>query len=195
MGSVPKCLLSLDGVPLVHRHLQALRETGVHDVVVVTGYHHERIEPVIGSTGAITVRNPHPERGQQTSVRIGMEALGSGYDLVIVALADQPLVGSAELTELVSAFKSRATGTQVVYPSVQGKRGNPVIFSGELVDQMLANQSEIAPRKLIDQHPELVHLHQTANDRFIFDLDTRDDIHEFEKRTGMKLVMPMPSMS
>lgn len=190
MGGVPKCLLSLAGVPLIHRHVQAMREAGVTDIVVVTGYHHERIEPVIGSAAVTTVRNPHPEQGQQTSVRIGIEALGPGCDLVIIALADQPMVGSAELAELMVAFHSRAGGTQILYPRVEGKRGNPVLCSGELIRSWISSGEHVALRKFIDDHPELVQVHETLNSHFILDLDTRDDIEAFQQRTGMSLTMP-----
>lgn len=190
MGSVPKCLLSLEGVQLLHRHLQAMRDAGVARVVVVTGYHHEQIEPAIGNAPVTIVRNPQPERGQQSSVRLGIEALGSGFELVIVALADQPLVGSAELDELINAFAHRPAATQVVYPQVRGQRGNPVLFDGELIARWLASEQRPPLRKFIDEHPQQVHVHETDNERFIVDLDTLGDIAAFEQRSGIKLVMP-----
>lgn len=190
MGGVPKCLLSLAGVPLINRHLVAMSGAGIDEVVVVTGHYHEQIEPAVETFPVTIVRNPNPEDGQQSSVRIGIEALGTKFDLVIVALADQPLVGNAELTELISAFKKRPPGTQIVYPQVNGQRGNPVVFAGELIAEMQESGTQVACRKFIDEHPQLVHVHQTDNDRFILDLDTRDDIDAFEKRTGWKLAMP-----
>jgi molybdenum cofactor cytidylyltransferase/nicotine blue oxidoreductase len=195
MGGVPKCLLTLDGATLISRHLSAMRETGIDRVVVVTGYYHEQIEPVIAaviSDARVAIaRNPEPEAGQQSSVRIGIEALGPTFDLVIVALADQPLVGSEDLTELIAAFKNRPPGTQIVYPQVSEQRGNPVLFAGELIADMLSSGTQVAGRKFIDEHPQLVHVHQTRNDRFIVDVDTRDDIATFEQRTGLTLAMPV----
>lgn len=193
MGDVPKCLLALDGVTLITRHLAAIRAAGIDDLVIVTGHYHEQVEAAIDTPAARIVRNHDPEQGQQTSVRIGMEALGAQFDLVIVALADQPMVGSAELRELIAAFGSRLPGTRIVYPVVRGQRGNPVAFDGKLIADMLASGADIAGRKFIDNHPEMVHVHDTVNEHFILDLDTRDDVDALERRTGGKVKMP-PSM-
>ncbi len=190
MGCVPKCLLSLSGRSLLGRQCAAMCDAGIDDVVVVTGHYHERIEPEARALPVTIVRNPHPEAGQQSSVRLGIEALGTGYDLVIVALADQPLVGSDELAELVAAFAQRPAGAQVVYPEVNGQRGNPVLFDGELVAAMLAPGSKPAFRKYIDEHPERVHVYRSSNERFIIDLDTREDLAAFERRTGSTLTLP-----
>ncbi len=190
MGGVPKCLLVLDGVPLIQRHLVAMQSAGIDEVVVVTGYYHQQIEPMMADFPARIVRNPHPEAGQQSSVEIGIGALVATFDIVVIVLADQPLVGGAELAELIAAFRTRTAGTQIVYPRVQATRGNPVLFSGELIARMLTSNQKTGLRKFIDEHPQLVHVHETANDRFILDLDTREDIDAFEKRTGHRLLMP-----
>ena len=47
MGGVPKCLMSLAGVPLINRHLIAMSGAGIDEVVVVTGYYHQQIEPAV----------------------------------------------------------------------------------------------------------------------------------------------------
>jgi len=191
LGSIPKCLLRLQGVPLINRHLIALSGGGIDEVVVVTGYHHIEIEPAVQTFPVTIVRNPNPEAGQQSSVRLGLEALGSKFDVVLIVLADQPLLGSAELTELISAFKKRPLDTAIVYPEVFGKRGNPVVFSGEIIAELMATNQKIGCRKFIDDHPALVHKHITENDRFTLDIDTPEDLATFEKRTGWKLTMPL----
>lgn len=187
MGSVPKSLLRLDDQPLIQRHLMAMKEAQLDTMVVVTGYHHEVIEAALVGQAVRVVRNPEPQRGQQSSVRLGISALGDEVDLVMVVLADQPLLGSADLQELIDAFLHRPAGAGVLYPVVGGQRGNPVVFSSDVVTTMLASGNDADFRRFIDEHPSVVYRYETLNEHFIIDLDTPEDIARFEQRTGLIL--------
>ncbi len=189
MGNLPKCLLTIDGVTLLERHLTALAAAGAAQIVLVTGHYHDRIAPLADTFAVTVVRNPDPDAGQPSSVRLGIQTLGGDFDMVIVALADQPLVGSAEFAELKAAFAQRPAGADVVLPEVQGERGNPVAFSGALIRSMLA-EGRLALRKFTDEHPERVHRHVTANEHFVMDLDTRQDVDALAARTGLTLALP-----
>ncbi|MGB8337414.1 MAG: NTP transferase domain-containing protein, partial [Burkholderiales bacterium] len=87
LGGIAKPMLSLQGVPLINRHLIAMSGAGVDEVVVVTGFHHQLIEPTIETFPVTVARNPNPENGQQSSVRLGLETLGQKFDLILVVLA------------------------------------------------------------------------------------------------------------
>lgn len=190
MGSVPKSLLTLDGTPLIQRHLTALREARLDEIVVVTGYHHQAIEAALVDQSVRVIRNPEPQRGQQSSVRLGIGALGFGFDFVMVVLADQPLIDAADHEELIRAFINRPAGAGVLYPQVGDQRGNPVVFSGELIEAMLGSGNDADFRRFIDEHPAAVHRYPTFNAHFIIDLDTPEDMTAFEQRTGRRLQWP-----
>lgn len=190
LGSIPKSLIQLQGQTLIQRHLQTLQDVGVDDIVVVTGYYFEAIESVLHGQAIKIVRNPAPEEGQQLSVRLGLTALRTDCDLILVMLADQPLLNRDDMLELISAFKYRPTNKLVVLPEVHEQRGNPVCFSAKLIYSMLASPEKISFRNYIDQNPQFVQKHMTTNEHFVIDLDTNEDVIQFEKRTGLKLVLP-----
>ncbi len=195
MGGLPKCLISIDGQPLLSRSLAALKAAGITRTVVVTGNYAERIEPLVDPAQAHIIRNPAPERGQGSSVRLGLEALISAglCEAVIIALADQPLVGQPEFATLLTAFRQRPPGCSAVYPAVDGQRGNPVVLEGALVARLVAAGKAGAVRQYIDQHPAQVHVLDSANPAFVTDLDTRDDVAAFEARTASRLTLPPPA--
>jgi CTP:molybdopterin cytidylyltransferase MocA len=190
MGGVAKPLIRLQGVPLISRHLIALSGAGIDEVVVVTGHARRAVEDEVRSFFVTLAHNEAHADGQQGSVRVGLAALETGFDAVIVMLADQPLIGACDLTELIGAFKKRPAG-HVVVPMVNGQRGNPVMLDEHALAQILASDTNLGCRHLIDRQPELVYAYVTANTRFITDLDTVEDVQRLAQRTGWRLELPV----
>lgn len=190
MGRRPKCLLELGGVPLIRRQLIALSGAGIDEVVVVLGHHAEHIEPVVQEFPVQLVRNPQPDDGQVSSLRLGLQALSPRLDAVLVALADQPLIQSQDLVDLLSAYKKRPAGTQVVVPMVDGLPGNPVMFATDVKEQILAGEAKLGCKQWQSRHPEAVHAWATPNQRYRTDVDNPEDIEALAARTGHRLRWP-----
>ena len=191
MGGIAKSLIRLQGVPLINRQLIALSGAGVDEVVVVTGHAREAVEAQVQTFPVTLAYNPAFAHGQQGSVRVGLAALHGRFDMVFVVLADQPLIGAADLTELIAAFKKKPSG-HVVVPVVNDQRGNPILLDEVAVAQILESDTNLACRHLIERQPELVHVHTTTNTRFVTDLDTLDDVAQLAQRTGWTLTLPIP---
>jgi len=190
MGGRPKALLELGGVPLVLRQLIALSGAGVDELVIVLGHHAERIMPVIEHFPVTLVQNPRPDDGQVSSQRLGLAVLNPNVEAVLVALTDQPLINEQDITSLIGAFKKRPEGTSLVVPRVGGQPGNPVIFSAAVREQILAGESNVGCRQWRAANPDTVSHFDTDNQRFVTDIDTPDDIEQFERDTGHALRWP-----
>lgn len=191
MGNRPKCLLELGGVPLIRRQLIALSGAGVDELVVVLGHYADQIEPAVMDFPVTLVRNPDPDAGQNSSLRLGLQTLSPKIDTVLVALADQPLINSQDINDLIGAYKKRPEGTQVVQPTVEGQPGNPVMFSGDVRDQILAGEAKIGCKQWQSAHPEAVHRWVTSNQRYRTDVDSPEDIEALAARTGHRLRWPV----
>jgi len=189
MGRVAKPLIRLQGVPLITRQLVALSGAGVDEVVVVTGYARDAVEQEVRSFSVTLAHNESHAEGQQGSVRVGLAALSGEFDAILIVLAEQPLIGAGDLTELIGAFKKR-TGGHVVVPVVQGRRGNPIVLDRVAHAQILDSGTNLGCRHLIERQPELVFVHETANTRFVTDLDTVEDVRHLAERTGWRLELP-----
>jgi len=189
MGGVAKPLIRLQGVPLISRQLVALSGTGVDEVVVVTGHARSAVEELMRGFSVTLAHNEAHAQGQEGSVRAGLAALSGSFDAVFIMPADQPLIAADDLTELIGAFKKRPAG-HVVVPVVDGQRGNPILLDEVAQAQILASGANLGCRHLIERQPELVHVHKTANIRFITDLDTVEDVQALAQRTGWRLELP-----
>lgn len=88
----PKLLAPLDGRPLIQHTLDRVAESGFDDVVVVLGAEAPAIEAAVAWRAERRIRNPRPEEGLSSSLRLGLTAAAedAAADAVLVVLADQP---------------------------------------------------------------------------------------------------------
>jgi len=189
MGGVAKSLIRLQGVPLINRHLVALSGAGVDEVAVVTGYRARDVEQHVHGFPITLVHNASHAEGQQVSVRAGLAALSGPFDAVFVMPSDLPLISADDLVELIGAFKKRPSG-HVVVPVVDGARGNPILLDETALADIMASDTNLACRHLIDNNPDLVHRYVTGNTHFTTDLDTPDDLKVLTEQTGWRLELP-----
>jgi molybdenum cofactor cytidylyltransferase len=192
MGDKPKPLIELDGVPLIRRQIMALQGAGVTELVVVLGHHASEIAPLLQDLTLTLVTNPNPAASPISSQRLGLQSLSGQTDAVLMALADQPLVDAQDVQQLMDAFEQRPEGTTLVFPRVQGQPGNPVIFTAQVRNAMLACPPEIGCKQWRQQHAGQVHAFDCDNDHFVQDLDTAEDIEKFRQSSGRQLQWPTP---
>jgi molybdenum cofactor cytidylyltransferase len=185
LGSHPKALLKQGGVTLLKRLLDAVQPFNPIEFIAVTGFHGDAIEQSLAQNDSSfgrsirLLRNPNPEVGQASSVRLGIEALQPNFDALLIALSDQPTITTIEIGQLLSAFTQRATGTEILLPMVDGQRGNPVLFSKKALQNTLAIP-DLSCRAYMDAHPEQVQFWHTNNSAFICDVDTPEDMKKYQ---------------
>lgn len=181
LGSHPKALLHRDGKTLLELFSSAIQGFSPVECIVVTGFHAQLIESEVAKMNtSLThpmkiIRNGSPEEGQPSSIRLGLESLRADFDVLLVALSDQPEVGAKEIQELLDEYTKREDGREIILPMVDGRRGNPVLFSYKAVLDVLA-QPGIVCRDYMDSHPDKIRAMYTSNQAFIMDVDTPEDI-------------------
>jgi len=107
-------------------------------VVVVAGANEETLAPIVYAIGASIIRNPDPDRGQFSSLLIGLhEVLNRGRDAALITLVDRPPVATGTVELLRRAFEAAAPDIWAVVPEFNGKHGHPYIAGRELIEAFL----------------------------------------------------------
>jgi CTP:molybdopterin cytidylyltransferase MocA len=153
----PKALAAFEGRPLLEHVLDAVREAGIEEIVVVLGHAAEEIEEGIEWLSERRVRNPDP-RHLASSLQVGIAAIAEiepPVRGVVIALGDQPLTRPEVIRALVGA--ARTTDRPVVVPHyADGGGANPVFVRAsafELVDEAVGDRG-LGP--ILAEDPEQV---------------------------------------
>ena len=190
MGHKPKSLLELNGEPLIRRNARQLLDAGVTQLVVVLGHYAADIEAPLNGLPVHKIYNPDPDMGLVSSQRMGLQAVNAETGTVVMSLADQPLITTDDIHNLLQAFAQRAADTDMLFPWVNGQPGNPVLLSARARADILAGDSDYGCKEWRQSHAAQVEKFPSNKLHFITDLDHPEDVAGFEKTHGMKLQWP-----
>lgn len=179
----PKALVVLGGQSLARRGIAMLLAGGTDPVIVVTGAAGPGElgqEPADGSPGHIlTVHNPDWRTGMGSSLAAGLAAVPDQCSAAVIALADQPLVGSAAVSRLIAAH---ARGAAVAVACYDGRPRNPVLISREHWPEVAALAAgDVGARPFLRAHPGLVTQIECGDTGRSDDVDTPDDLARVER--------------
>jgi CTP:molybdopterin cytidylyltransferase MocA len=177
----PKALVELNGQTLAERGVGLLRAGGADPILVVTGAVPLKLD------GTLTVDNPQWRTGMGSSLRAALQALndagpgpgvgpdiGTGIGAVVVALADQPLVGAEAVARLIAAYRG---GARVAVAAYDGQPRNPVLLAREHWPEVIATATgDQGARTFLRTRPELVTLVECGDTGRPDDIDTPADL-------------------
>jgi nicotine blue oxidoreductase len=173
----PKALVELNGQTLAERGAGLLRAGGADPILVVTGAVPLELD------GTLTVDNPQWRTGMGSSLRAALQALteagrgpeiGTAVGAVVVALADQPLVGAEAVARLIAAYRA---GARVAVAAYDGQPRNPVLLAREHWPEVIATATgDQGARTFLRTRPELVTLVECGDTGRPDDIDTPADL-------------------
>jgi CTP:molybdopterin cytidylyltransferase MocA len=173
----PKALVELNGQTLAARGVGLLRAGGADPILVVTG------AVPLALDGTLTVDNPQWRTGMGSSLRAALQALteadrgpeiGPDIGAVVVALADQPLVGAEAVARLIAAYRG---GASVAVAAYDGQPRNPVLLAREHWPEVIATATgDQGARAFLRSRPELVTLVECGDTGRPDDIDTPADL-------------------
>lgn len=173
MGDANKLLLPVDGTPMVARVVDALQQSRVQRVMVVTGHERKRIEEALSGRDVQFVHNPDYAEGIGASVRTGVASLGDDVDGALVGLGDMPWVSAEVINRLVDAFNSERE-LSIFIPMYGRKRGNPVLWGAQHFPELLTLTGDVGGKALFQRHPEAICYVDVESASVHIDVDTPD---------------------
>ena len=174
LGGYPKGLLMKDGVPLLSRFWLEAAQLQPCECITVLGFYADRLRLLAEQYSKVVI-NYHPELGQSSSVRIGLEALQSNYEYLLISLVDQSQITLRDLQALIAHAEHVPGQVRVIVPCYRGQRGNPVVLTRSAVEAVLATPNQ-GCREWLDQNPDHVLFIDMPHESYIRDVDTMSDV-------------------
>jgi molybdenum cofactor cytidylyltransferase len=177
----PKPLLEIGGVTFMAKSAETILEVAER-LIIVVGAYRERIEAAVPEDSRIvTAYNPDFDRGQLSSLKVGLAQAGQEAQAVIVHLADHPLVSRATFQTVVEEY--RRTQKPIVVACYRGRRGHPVLFDRSIFGELMEAPEDQGARVVVNRDPSRVGYVDVEDAGAVLDLDTPADL----TRVGLHL--------
>ena len=146
-------------------------------VIVVAGKNAMSLTPMVQATSAFLVVNPAPERGQFSSMQVGLqEVLNRGRDAAIVTLVDRPPVRSSTIEILIAAFREAvAENRWAVVPQFGDKHGHPILIGREMIEVFLKAPANSTAREIEHQQQHRIEYVSVDDPTVPLNVDTPED--------------------
>ena len=172
-----KLFANVNGIPVIVHAIKTMIEGGFDRVTVVSG--DENILKLAGEMGAYPVRNGDTTDDQAVTIRLGIENILPGSLGCALFVADQPLFKCESADGLRRFFMENPDS--ICAASINGKRGNPVIFPREYFDEL----HELLPgergKTVLNRHSERLKLWEVSDEKELWDIDTAEDMQKILK--------------
>ncbi len=172
-----------EGTPATNTFLGAmidLLQSHCDLVLVVAGENAENLQPIADAHNAFLVTNPHPERGQFSSIQDGIQdVLNRGRDAAFLCPVDRPPVLAATLETLRSVFLQSEPDVWAVVPEFSRDaaklHGHPILIGRDMIEQFLRAPDCTTAREVEHQHRQHILYVPVTDERVVANIDSPED--------------------
>ncbi len=173
MGEI-KQLLSYKETTLLGWAIEQAKASEASEVFCVLGANAERIQKRLGDPVPWIMNHQHKE-GLSSSIAAGVSAL-EDRDAVLIVLADQPGIQTADLNRLLQQYLKNPD--TIVASNYGGSIGVPALFPKMYFSDLVLLKGDKGAKNYLNQHKEGIHLIDSLR---LLDIDTQEDYSKLEK--------------
>ena len=170
MGEKDKLFLPIGCKPMVKCVIDEVTNSQVFETIIVTSKKtHQKLEGCDRR-----VLNEDSASGMTSSIQMGILAASHHSEAYMICLGDMPFIQTTTYNEIINGYTDR-NQSQIVVPYHKKSKGNPVIFSADFREELLACQEKEGCRSVIQNNSHLVDKIQLDDPTILRDIDTEED--------------------
>lgn len=165
-----KPLMKINGISMIRRIVNLMKEAGAEDIVVVTGYRKDDVVTHLADENVIFVHNEDFATTQQLdSLKLGLLQLHGRCNRVMISPVDVPLVKIETVKELL------VLEGDFIRPLYQGEPGHPVILDAKWIDYIVNYNGQGGLKGAMESSDCVLISHEVKDEGVILDNDTKED--------------------
>jgi molybdenum cofactor cytidylyltransferase len=178
-----KLLLPLGKHTVIEESLLQLTESGLDEIMVITGFQEEKVSKLISEKFQDTINvvyNKDYNSGRAESIKYALENIDEKSDAVLFMVADKPSVKSNLIRKAIGEFKKVAP--LILYVQTPKGRGHPVLFSRALFGELMNLEGEPTGNTIFEKYREDAVIIYDENPQI--DIDTAEDYENVLNETA-----------
>ena len=191
-----KLLAELEGKPLYLHVVEKLLELQmlrpeIRSLMVVT--QHQPIVDEMARRGIPVSWNDHSEDGISSSLQVGLESVTDRLrkdqrdwegkeSYFCFFVGDQPYLQNTTVESFFDGFRESGKGIGCL--KWGARTGNPVIFSGRYLNELMGLKGDKGGKQVLHNHEEDVYYHEVLDSQELFDIDIRENLGKTGENKG-----------
>ncbi len=180
-----KAMLPIGDTTFIRKIILHMRDAGIGDIVVVTGYRHTQLERHLSGMGVICVYNERFYESEMIdSLKLGLQALPEHCEAAFITPVDVALVPADVYRRLLPAEGA------FIRPVYDGRHGHPVVRHRRLFGSVFSYAGDGGLRGAIAASGGKVVDVELDDDSVVMDADTPEDymrmLRQYDESLGEK---------
>ena len=170
-----KLLTKIQGTPMIRRVVQATLESKVDEVIVVLGYEANSVQKVLTDLPCRLIVNKNYEKGQSSSVKIGLGEISPMTRAVLILPGDVAMIDFRSINLVIDEYEREKHS--IVIAAHNGQSGHPILFDKQLFPEIeRINEQTFGLKAVVQKHEGEIYLVESGSPNTLKDIDTPEDL-------------------
>lgn len=159
--------------PMYMNVVEKVLKLNFNKIILVTKY--KEIKKALMDYPIKVIMNNNWELGISNSIKLGINT-DLEADAYMFMVCDQPFISLETIEALMDKFIKSNKGMACV--EYEGSLGNPTIFSGKYIKELLSLKGDVGGKSIMKKHLEDLEKVEINCEKELMDIDTREELEK-----------------
>lgn len=175
-----KPLLPVGEMTAVERSIEAAKDAGIKNIIVVTGHNRESMLQFLKKNGVLESYNESYAKGMFSSIKAGISSAKKAFSEikgVVLMPVDCPLISS----KVISSVMQSADDDSFCVPVYEGKKGHPLLIPEKYFGEICSYDGPGGLKGITDKYWDKMKRVPVEEEGCVLDMDTPEGYEEIKE--------------